>query len=167
MDAIKEWAIALCMSAITCTIWQMMAPKSTNSRWLHIIIAGIFLSCMLIPIYDWKNLTLPALPDTSSIITENELSDKIEEQVARQTNSTIEALCRHYLKNYDMTIQKVSVVTDSSAEEGIYISCVKIYLDKPNAADTFTAKQLLENQLGIPVKVVVDEQDKNTKEADQ
>ena len=140
----------------------MMAPKTSNNRWLQVIIAGVFLSCMMIPIYDWQHLSLPSLSDNSSVITESHLSAQIEEQVINQTNAAIETLCRRYLKNYDITLQKVSVITDSSSDKGIYISCIELYLDKPNAADHFTVKQLMEQQLGIPIKVVALEE-KETK----
>lgn len=159
MGNLREWATALCMTAIACTILQMLAPKTTNSRWLQVMIAAVFLSCMLLPVQQWHSMSLPEMVVDPAGSSSTDLSDRLEERVIEQSNAAVAALCERYLKNYDITVKKVAVETDSSTEEGIYISCVVLYLDKPNAADSFTVKQLMEQQLGVPVKVVMSEEE--------
>ena len=155
MGDIRHWAMALCAAAIGCTILKTLAPKGGTKRLFHMMIAAFFLCCMASPLLalrsiSWSDLTVKeyAAPDTA-------LSERVEEQMIRQIEATVLSLSRRYLKNYDITVEKVAVHTDTSADGRIYMTHVTLYLDKHSTAGTFTARQLMEQQLGVTVKVEV------------
>lgn len=157
MESVRQWALALCIAAIACTIFQILAPKSGNGRLFRMMIAAFFLCCMLSPLRQWSDLPLPNIETEAFSSSESTLSAQVEEQLKQQAEATVASLCRRYLKNYDLTVEKVSVTTDTLENGDIYISCVTLYLDKQNASGAHTARQLMEQQLGIPVEVITQE----------
>lgn len=154
MEEVRQWAIALCTAAVICTIFQVLTPKGGNRPLFHMMIAGFFLCCILSPLLKWKDISLPAITTKEFSADQTALSGQVEAQLRQQAETAIASLCERYLKNYDLSVEKVSVTTDTSEEGGIYISCVTLYLDKQNAAGAFTVRQLMEQQLGIPVEVI-------------
>ena len=50
MDAIREWAIALCTSAVLCAAAGMIAPEEKNSRGMKIILASVMLCAVVLPL---------------------------------------------------------------------------------------------------------------------
>lgn len=155
MGDIRQWAIALCTAAIGCTILKTLAPKGGTGRLFHMMIAAFFLCCMASPLLSLRSLSLSDLSITEYTEPDTSLSQRVEEQMVRQMEATVLSLSQRYLKNYDITVEKVAVHTDTSADGSIYISHVTLYLDKQSAAGAWTARQLMEQQLGVTVEVEV------------
>lgn len=158
MGDIRQWAAALCAAAIGCTILKALAPKGGAGRLFHMMIAAFCLCCMVSPLLSLRSLSLSDLPDVSSASPDSALSQRVEEQMADQMEAAVMSLCQRYLKNYNVTVEKVAVHTDTSADGRIYISHVTLYLDKQNAAGAWTARQLMEQQLGVTVEVEIQDE---------
>lgn len=153
MGDIRQWAIALCAAAIGCTILKTLAPKGGTGRIMHIMIAAFFLCCMVSPLLSLRSLSLSDLPVTEYSQPDTALSERVEEQMIRQMEAAVSSLCERYLKNYDVSVEKVEVNTDTSQADGIYISHVTLYLDKQSYSKFFTVKQIMQQQLGVTVEV--------------
>ncbi len=153
MGDIKQWAIALCAAAIGCTILKSLAPKNGTGRLFHLMIAAFFLCCMAAPLLSLRSLSLSDLPAVDYEEPDSALSERVEEQMIRQMETTVKGLCDRFLKNYDVTVEKVTVHTDTSADGRIYISHVTLFLDKQNVGKSLTVRQIMEQQLGVTVDV--------------
>lgn len=153
MGDLKQWAIALCAAAIGCTILKTLAPKGGTGRLFHLMIAAFFLVCMAAPLLSLKSLSLSDLPLSEYEEPDSTLSERVEEQMIRQMEAAVSTLCDRYLKNYDVSVEKVAVHTDTSPDGSIYISHVTLYLDKQNVGKSLTVRQIMEQQLGVTVDV--------------
>lgn len=153
MDAVKSWAAMLCVVAVGCALVQMLAPREGMGKILKLIIAAFFLCCMVSPLLSLKSLTglnLDMLPDE---VSADLLQERVNEQLKRQMEAAVEKVADNTLKNYGITAEKVTVQTDTSEEGGIYIRQVILYLNSQNIQKALTARQVMEQQLGVDVSV--------------
>ncbi len=158
MSAIQQWAAALCAAAIGCTMLKTLAPKTGTGRVFHLLLAAFCVCCMASPLLALRSLSLDDLPEVSADATHTALSAQVEQQMKQQMETAVASLCERYLKNYDITVQKVAVHMDTSDDGSIYMSHVTLYLDKQNAAGAFTARQLMQPQLGVTVEVEIQDE---------
>ena len=113
---------------------------------------------MASPLLALRSLSLDDLPEVSADAAHTALSAQVEQQMKQQMEAAVASLCKRYLKNYDITVQKVAVHMDTSDDGSIYMSHVTLYLDKQNAAGAFTARQLMQQQLGVTVEVEIQDE---------
>lgn len=157
MDAVKSWATMLCVVAVGCALVQMLAPKDGMGKILKLIIAAFFLCCMVSPLLSIKSLSslnLDLLPDE---ISADLLQERVNEQLKQQMAAAVKKVADKSLKNYGITAEKVIVETDTSEEGGIYIRQVILYLNSQNIQKALTARQVMEQQLGVDVSVEEEE----------
>lgn len=157
MDAVKSWAAMLCVVAVGCALVQMLAPRDGMGKIMKLIIAAFFLCCMVSPLLSIKSLNglnLDLLPDE---ISADMLQERVNEQLKQQMAAAVEKVADKTLKNYGISAEKVIVKTDTSEEGGIYIRQVILYLNSQNIQKALTARQVMEQQLGVDVSVEEEE----------
>lgn len=153
MDGVKAWAIALCAAAVGCSLLHMLAPKGGVGRIFKLIIAAFFLCCLIAPLMHLQSLTklnIDALPEE---VRADVLQERVNEQVERQINAVLLRVTNDTLKNYDTQAEKVVAKTDTSADGGICITQIVLYMDKQNIRDAMVAKQVMEKRLEVEVIV--------------
>ena len=132
MDGIKAWAIALCAAAVGCSLLHMLAPKGGMGRLFKLIIAAFFLCCMIAPLMNLKSMTqldIDALPED---VRSDVLQERVNGQVERQINAALLRVTNDTLKNYNTQAEKVVAKMDTSADGGICITQIVLYMDKQN-----------------------------------
>ncbi len=153
MEGIQAWAIALCAAAVACSLLHMLTPKNGLGKIFRMLLAAFFICCLITPLLSLKGmlpLELEDLPDSAS---SSALQERVNEQVLRQIDASLLRVTNDTLKNYDIQAEKVEAKTDTSADGGICITQIVLYLDKQNIRNAVTAKQILENRLETPVLV--------------
>ncbi len=153
MEKIGNWATTICVAAIMCTLIQLLAPKGKSARMLQLVIISFFLCVLILPLEKNMTLSLPKISTGDNDEFSLELEGTLQQQIQQQSELAVQTLCDRYLKNYDIQVQRVEVVMDNQQNSNIYISHVVLYLEKNDLSKTFTVCQLMEAQLGIPVKV--------------
>ena len=154
MGGIQEWAAALCVAAIACSLLQLFAPKNGTGKILRLIITGVFLCCMLAPLLQLKAVGSLELPDLPNGVDGEVLDRKIEEQLKRQVSQAVQQLSQRLLEKQKMTAEKIEVKVDTAENGSIYIEQVIVYLDKQSSSRATTARLLLQQELGVSVMVV-------------
>ena len=153
MDGVKEWAAALCVAAIGCALLQMLAPKEGMGRLFRILIAAFFLCCLVTPLLSIckiSSLTVDWLPDeVQSEMLQEEVNNQLEEQI----NAALMRVAKEKLAAYDIQVEKIAAITDTSETGSIYIERVVLYLDEKNQANSITARQVMEQELGLTVDI--------------
>ncbi len=153
MDSIRAWALALCAVAVACSLLHLIAPKNGMGKIFKMLLAAFFLCCLITPLLSLKDmlhLDIASLPDSVAAET---LQERVNEQVLRQIDASLLRVTNSALKNYGVQAEKVEAKTDTSADGGICITQIVLYLDKQNIRHAIAAKQVLEDRLETPVIV--------------
>lgn len=155
MDSVTSWAAALCAAAVGCTALQMLAPKGGLGRLFKLITAAFFICCLATPLLSMKSilkLDTDGLPDE---VSADVLKERVNEQFKEQVTAAMQKVAKETLANYGITPAKVEVTMDTDENGSIYISDITIYLDKQSRYKAITAKQVMEQRLGVEVTVTV------------
>lgn len=153
MDAVRDWAIGLCLAAVACTMLQMLGPKGGMGRIFKILIAAFFICCLCMPLLKLKSLENLTLPQLDGAVSSDQLQEQVNSQLSRQIDVSLKKVADETLENYGITAAKVAAETDTSEDGGIYITRITLYLDKQNIAKAIAAKQVMEQRLGTEVFV--------------
>ena len=154
MDAVVKWASALCVAAVGCTILQILAPKKGMGRIYRLITAAFFLCCMASPLFSVNSLLNFDIGDMPSEVSDDIMREKVKQQFELQVNTALGRIAEQSLENYGVKFSKIKVNMDRDEYGSIYINGVVLYLDQKQMSKAITAKQVLEERLGVEVTVL-------------
>lgn len=153
MEAIKSWAVALCAAAVGCSLLHMVAPKNGMGRIFRLITAAFFLCSLLAPLMTLKHIRPLAQLELPESVTADTLQERVNSQIERQINAALLRVTNETLKNYGTKAEKVEAKTDTSADGGICITQIVLYMDKQHFHDAIAAKQVMEKRLEVEVLI--------------
>ncbi len=153
MEAVRGWAIGLCAAAVGCTVLQMLAPKGGLGKLFHLLTAAFFLCCLLFPVLTFKNLPELDISSLPEDIQSSMLEDRIQQQLLTQIDESLQTVTAQALESYGFSAEKVVANTTTSEEGGIYMDSVTVYLDKQNLKHGINIRLLLEQRLGVTVRI--------------
>ena len=153
MDKVTSWAAALCVAAIGCTALQMLAPKGSLGRLFKMITAAFFICCMAVPLMSFRSVDLNLDNIETEVSSNDDLNNKVNKQFEEQVTAALKQVADSALEQYGIKVSKVKVNMDTNEDGSIYISGVILYLDKQDSSKCLVAKQVMEEKLGVEVKV--------------
>lgn len=155
MDGIRAWSAALCIAALGCSAVSLLAPKNGTGKLFRLVTMTFFLCCMVMPLLklnSFVSLDIGGLPQE---VTAELLEDTVTRQLQVQVEETVIALAEESLATRGVTAEKIEVITDTSADGGIYIQQVTITVDKQTAPIAKTVGEVLAEQLQTTVTVKI------------
>ena len=153
MEQLREWCTGICFCAVGCCAAQLLIAKNGVGKWFHLLTATLFICCLVTPLLNVRaDLSLNAewLPQE---VVSDELEKRVNEQLRRQVEETVARLAAECLEQRGIRAEKITVQTDISSEGGIYIEQVVLTVDKHNVSVALAVRDVLKEQLGVPVTV--------------
>ncbi len=126
---LKTYTILLCLCSAVISIAEILLPESSTRKTVYFILSLIAVSSLISPLSEIKtlpdfNIEIPSIEpnytDWLDKVTQQEFSKNMTEII---TQSLIE-------KN--LTVLDVSVSTNISSDGNVYITMVRVTLDKSN-----------------------------------
>lgn len=151
------WAGALCMAAIACSMFQMLVPKEGIGRVMRLLTAAFFLCAILSPLLSLKSLMDLRLETLPREQQNDLLAERVADQLEQQLSQVILRECRKALEPYPFEVKKVETKVDRMEDGSIYISHIRVFLDKQQMGSRITVGKLLEQRLGREVEVVAED----------
>ena len=155
MGDVIKWAAALCVAAAGCTALQILAPKKGMGRIFRLITAAFFLCCMASPLLSMKSILPIDIEGLPEEVSADAIKERVQKQIESQVNAALKQTAEQTLANYNIKVLKIEVNMDTDEDSRIYISGVVLYLDKQNRSQAITAKQVMEQRLGVEVTVMI------------
>ncbi len=155
MTELRTWGIAVCMAALGCSAVRLLTPGNGTGRLFQLVVNTVFICCLLMPLpglFSAASLDIDGLPKE---VTADLLEDTVTDQLRRQVRETVTALVEEGMSARGVTAKKITVLTDTSAEGGIYIQQVTIAVEKQTVAVAKTVGEVLAEQLQATVCVEV------------
>ncbi|MCL2487954.1 MAG: hypothetical protein FWE80_04655 [Oscillospiraceae bacterium] len=155
MDAIRAWAATLCLSAIACSLIQLLTPKEGSGKIMRLLIAAFFLCAVLSPLAAFHLIDF-TFPITADYDRSEQLEIRLQEQIEKQLQPALLKTVNEALINYHFSAKKAGAKMDRSEDGGIYISHIEVYLDKQDRQYCATAAQILSHRFGQEVTVFIE-----------
>ena len=154
MQAIRTWAIGLCLASLGGMILRHIAPEKGSGTVFRVMLSAFFICVFLTPFFSL--LTVP--PDVFSDSFPTELQQPLlDEAIDRQLSSAVETAVKEAteatLSSRHLSAEKIEVETDFAEDGSIYIRQVTVTLSKESRGHRTEAKQVLETRLETNVNV--------------
>ena len=155
MDTLKQWAIAVCATAVVCTLLRQLFPDNALGRQGRMLLPCLFLCVLLSPVP--KAFQDVKLPDFTSenAVNSADLAARMRQQTVAQVNDTLLAMVNQSLSGYGWSAKKVVADMDIGEDGSIRMGQITLYVDEEVARRATAVRQVAEKRLGTAVEVAV------------
>ncbi len=158
MDALREWAVALCAAAVLCAAAGIIAPEEKSGKGLRIILASVMLCAVVIPLGRMTGCEFRYDSHDAEYVPDKRLCETIEQQTADAVSGRVEELISGCLDELSVEAEDIAVDMDISDDGCISIGQVTITVTEPYAADAVSIADALYCRLGLKAEVITPEE---------
>ncbi|XOQ44413.1 MAG: Stage III sporulation protein AF [Clostridium sp.] len=158
MSGIREWAMVICLAALSAAMLQSLVPSGSMERMAKFVI-GAFIICALISPISRAAPQINAMLKTEGRPAEENkmLNSTVNEQFEEAARQSIIGLVQSELKRMGIFCKNVQVIMDTNDNGSISINKVIVTLDREEVSGHADVSSELEKTLGIKTEVVSDE----------
>lgn len=151
MEAIKDWALAVCVAAVAGSLAHLAAPAGSTQKIYKITISMFFLCCILSPI-------LTGLPSSgfSLDISRPEaeyrtaaLSSAMEQQVKTSFEASVQQLAQQELAAIGVQAEEIFINVNTDAQGGILITEMAVHLNPQHQNRAAEIEAVMVEKIGI------------------
>lgn len=155
MDAIRSWAMSVCLAALAAGIAGMLAPKGNLEKIYKFSITLFFLCSILVPLIGLRHVRLPTFAVSSADTQTAELSQTVADQTLQQVRENVADVARSVCQKQGVTPFSVDVVVQKDASGAYDPQSISLSLQAGDAGKQAEVTSAVQNALGIPVKTRV------------
>ncbi len=153
MNAVREWAAAICMAVLAAAMLQNIVPNGSMERMIRFVI-GAFVVCVLIqPVSSIVPQISVDFQQSAQNETNTHLQDTVNRQMSDAAQQSIHNLVISELSQINIKCENVSVNMDTHEDGSISINQVIVTLAKGYDAYCGTAAERLEKVTGLKMEV--------------
>ena len=156
METLRNWSSAVCFAAVGCAAIRLLVPEGKTGKIYRLLVMTFFICSMITPLL---NVTVDLSLDAQWLpqeIVDEQLAEKVTEQLSKQVEESVRNVAEECLGYRDTKADQIVVETNVSAEGNIYIERVIVYVDEREVSKALAARDVLEQQLQVPVTVRTD-----------
>lgn len=156
MDAIKSWAMTLCFAAIAAGMAGIIAPSGNLEKVYKFAVSLFFLACVLIPVFQFKNISLPEISISQTDISNDTLSDvskTVADQEIEVSKEKISELITQICKQAAVTPLGIYVNIDRSKDGALSINKIKLILRREDMKRQSEIQSAVKKELGLNIEV--------------
>lgn len=155
MEGIRQWAVAVCATAVVCALLRHLFPDSRLGQQGRMLLPCLFLCVLLSPVSGFSQGV--KLPDftAENAETSDRITAQMRQQMVAQVNNTLLQMVNQSLSGYGWSAKKVVVDMDISGDGSIRMGQITVYVDEEVARRATAVKQVAEKRLGATVEVAV------------
>lgn len=141
MDLVREWGVALCLTAAGCALLRFLAPDTALGRVLERVSAVALLCCALAPLgSSW----LFSLPQTDTAVSgQSALQQQVIAQLREPLAAAVQQAGEQALASYGLKAEKITAQMDIDEDGGIYISEICVTVDSRQAVKSGWIREIL------------------------
>lgn len=153
MEALKSWAVTVCLAALAAGMAGMIAPKGNLEKVYKFTLSLFFLCCVLTPLFQIRNIRLHLeLPSTSSAS-----GTAIEETVMRQKRDTakenIDLLIQNTCERQGVKPLDVDTTVTMNKDGTVSLGDSEITVRKSDVARGSELEKTIRSELGISATI--------------
>ena len=155
MDGIRQWALAVCGTALICTLLRHLFPDSGVGKQGRLLLPYLFLWVLLSPLLSgFQGVKLPNFTQQNKVDSarltlqmRGQLSDLVEERLLAMINQSF--------ATYGWQAEKVTADMDIAEDGSISMGQITLYVDEDTIRRATALRQVAEKRLGTSVQVKV------------
>ena len=149
----------MCFAAVGCAAIRLLVPEGKTGSVYRLLVMTFFVCSMITPLLDLTvELPLDATWLPQEIVSE-QLTEKVTEQLSKQVEESVKTMAEECLAYRDTKAEQIVVKTNVSDEGNIYIEQVILYVDKHEVSKALAARDVLQQQLQVPVTVCTEREE--------
>lgn len=150
MDAIKSWAVTVCLAALAAGVAGIVAPSGKLEKTYKFAVSLFFLCCMVTPLFGLRSVALPEISQSAAAGISD--ADGFQNDVAEQTKTLAEqnltAAVQSCCQTAGATPLSVSVRLKSSGS-ALSLSCVTVTLRASQMNRQDAVSSAIRAQMGV------------------
>lgn len=155
MDAVRQWAVAVCATAVVCTLLRQLFPDTRLGEQGRMLLPCLFLCVLLTPISShFQDVKLPSFT-AENTLDEEEITARMRQQITTRVNDTLLAMVNQALEGYGWAAEKVEAEVDIAEDGSISMGQITLYVDEQVARRSTAVRQVAEKRLGQTVEVAI------------
>lgn len=131
MNEISAVTIAICASALICTVVMNFVSDGGTRKIINIVLGAFVICSMIIPV---KNLVTGISNSPAEITAPEELTATADEayskQIVSQTRANLESALKDLLLQNNIEISSCEIILSLTDENSIIISSISIYINQ-------------------------------------
>lgn len=159
MEALQSWAWCIVFSAVGALLVHTLSPKGATEKAMRVMVALFLLSAILSPFLSGKGIPL-SMPEQDSGTIEDQMDaalEKVNRSLAEQARQSVSEQAQSALAQIGITDAEIQVDMDIADDSVISITELKIFLPHTQGGKERLIQEQLEQSLGCPVTVELDE----------
>ncbi len=132
MEAIKGWALAVCVAAVAGSIAHLASPSGSTQKIYKITISLFFLCCILSPIITGAlsgDFQIDSSMQSQTEYRTDSLQNTMEKQVEENFIASVKNITAEELNTIDVQPQEILINVNTNEESGIFITEIILSLD--------------------------------------
>lgn len=154
MEAVRSWAMSVCLAALAAGIAGTLAPKGNLEKIYKFAITLFFLCSVLVPLFSLRNVRLPRFNVSSANAQTAVFSQSVADQTLQQVRDSVADVARSVCQKQGVTPASVDVVVLKDANGAYDPQSVMISLSEEDAGKQADIASAVQGTLGIPVKTL-------------
>lgn len=157
MDAVRSWAMSVCLAALAAGIAGMLAPKGNLEKLYKFAITLFFLCSVLLPLFNLRHVHLPTLQVSTTDAQATTFSQTVAAQNLQQVRDSVANVAQSVCQKQGVTPLSVDVVVQKDQKGAYDPQSIAISLNQNDAEKQTDVASAVQSALGIPVKTLVNE----------
>ena len=153
MDGVRQWALAVCATALICTLLRHLFPNSGVGRQGQMLLPCLFLWVLLSPLLPGlSDVKLPSFTQQNAV-NSAELTQQMRHQLTQQVEQRLLQMINGSLATYGWQAKKVTADMDIGEDGSISMGQITLYVDEDTIRRATAVRQVAEKRLGTSVRV--------------
>lgn len=154
MNAIQNWASALCYAAVLIAFCRMICKHCAAEKTIHILLGLFFLCAVLSPALTHLDFSLDSLTPDAPSISSSDLEQRLREQTLKLSGRNLEISLQSLLEENQYPYEKITVLMDTKEDQSIVISRIVIVLRETDMKNKEVVEKLVREQTGVAPQIV-------------
>ncbi|WMJ23025.1 stage III sporulation protein AF [Paludicola sp. MB14-C6] len=154
MEGIRTIGMSMCITLVVTSIFSMLIPDSKLDKVLKFAISLFFLTSIISPFFtskidfgvDFNNMVMEQ--------TNTKMDKAVEEQFFSLAQKNIASTLERYLKNEEISVRKIEVFVNKTADNNISISKLMVYIDASQENKVSKIESLVKREVGVTPSIV-------------
>ncbi len=150
MDDLRAWAMTVCAAAMVCGLCYRLFPDNSLGKQGRLLLPCLFVVALLLP-FNRVRLSLDHLTSSPTAIDSTALEARMQQQTTVYVNDMLLSMANQALASYGAEVKKVTADVHFTADGGIDMGQITIYIDKDTLNMAAVVRQIVEHRLGTSV----------------
>ncbi|HEX3027597.1 MAG TPA: stage III sporulation protein AF [Clostridia bacterium] len=153
MEAVRSWAVAVCLAALAAGMAGVVAPGGNLEKSYKFAVSLFFLCCLLTPLFGLKKIDLNLNLTQTAVSQTYDISDTVKDQEKQVAEDEISQTVRNYCVQQGVTPKSVKTTLIKQKDGKFSVGNVTVIVKQADAKQKNKLISFVKKELGLDIKV--------------